>query len=853
MCSSRKLSVYWMATACLCWLAIGVVFLHISQSTMAAADTPLPTGVRRSLYPNEWGVGRPAGVAYSTRFDYLFLLDKIRPNSDIVTIVTITPYETLVDRIQLDFAAGSAINIAFDEQGQRLLLLDRRLTALAAITVDTQGRLNPATLRMVDLGGLRLRNIQGMAVDPRGQRLLLLDKVARQIVSLPLTPSLDIALDAVTWLDLTRLGTAALQGLAVHPATGHLFVGAPAQQLLYAVTQTGQVVNTYTTAALVLNDPQGFVFVPSADLTDDPTTFHLLVADSYLVDAQSAEMDPGASLDEQFLVNRNYLPFIALPVGAPASTMNTAQGATAVTGKGRLGELVEVALEWSPALVTAAVANAPIVLNLVQSVNTSAFAPPSPDPAGIAFIPTLNRLMISDSEVDEMPIFAGATLFETTLPGALIRTGSTLAYSREATDVAFDPANQHLFISDDDKRAVFELIMGPDGFYGTSDDLVTSFDTAIFNSLDPEGITYDADARALFIVDGVNTEVYRVSRGPNNRFDGVPAAGGDDIVTNFDVQGLGIYDPEGIHYDSVSKHLFLVGNNLTRLYEITTGGALVQLYDTSAAGIIKNAGITMAPGSNNPDVMNFYIVDRGVDNDVDPRENDGKLHELSLSANHPTPTPTLLLPTATNTPLPPTNTPTPIIPVTSTPLPPTATPNATAVTVCFAASQDTYLVQDAATKNTGSEADLKVKPDAGKERRILIAFNLAAVPQRSTVLSATLRLFEDTKKDGQTVYLHRLTNSWSELQATWNNRDSSTRWTNAGGDFENTVLATFMPNVDNRYRDIPVTGVTQNWVNDAVPNFGLLLRSTGVNGEVKFKSRSEANTAKRPQLCVTYQ
>ena len=50
-----------------------------------------------------------------------------------------------------------------------------------------------------------------------------------------------------------------------------------------------------------------------------------------------------------------------------------------------------------------------------------------------------------------------------------------------------------------------------------------------------------------------------------------------------------------------------------------------------------------------------------------------------------------------------------------------------------------------------------------------------------------------------------------------------------------------------------MTGVTQAWVDGTSPNYGLLLRSTGVNGEVKFKSREEGNSNKRPQLCVTYQ
>jgi hypothetical protein len=166
--------------------------------------------------------------------------------------------------------------------------------------------------------------------------------------------------------------------------------------------------------------------------------------------------------------------------------------------------------------------------------------------------------------------------------------------------------------------------------------------------------------------------------------------------------------------------------------------------------------------------------------------------------------------------------------------------------------QDTYLIQDKSTNNYGSDKDLKVKPDENKERRILIAFQLTSIPKSSTVRNATLRLYEDNKKNNQTIYLHRLTSSWVESQATWNHRSSGVSWNSRGGDFDNTVLASLQPDVDNRYRDMDVTGITQSWVNGSAPNYGLLLRSTGSNGEVKFKSKEESNQDKQPKLCVTY-
>ena len=109
------------------------------------------------------------------------------------------------------------------------------------------------------------------------------------------------------------------------------------------------------------------------------------------------------------------------------------------------------------------------------------------------------------------------------------------------TGVAYNPADQHLFFSDDTgtTKRVYELDPGPDGLYDTPDDIVTSFDTTAFGSTDPEGVTYNTVQGVLHIVDGVNEEVYTVDPGVNGVFDGVPPAG-DDQVASFDTTVLGV-------------------------------------------------------------------------------------------------------------------------------------------------------------------------------------------------------------------------------------------------------------------------------------------------------------------------
>jgi hypothetical protein len=71
---------------------------------------------------------------------------------------------------------------------------------------------------------------------------------------------------------------------------------------------------------------------------------------------------------------------------------------------------------------------------------------------------------------------------------------------------------------------------------------------------------------------------------------------------------------------------------------------LVQSFNLATlVGAVNPADVTLAPSSSTSDaatVQNLYIVDRGVDNNDDPTENDGKLYELSLTGgSSPSPSP----------------------------------------------------------------------------------------------------------------------------------------------------------------------------------------------------------------------
>ena len=335
--------------------------------------------------------------------------------------------------------------------------------------------------------------------------------------------------------------------------------------------RNGSVDRRYDLRAVHLRAVTGLAIAPSADRSDHPTAKSLYVADA-------------------------------------------GSGTTP-------GRVVEVAL--ASAFVPEGLA---VSGSLVRTVATSTFSPPSPDPSGIGYLPDLDRFVISDGEVEEMSIFAGVNLFETTRAGVQTRNGVSQPWSNEPTGVGYNSATHHLLVSDDSKRDVFDVAAGPDTRYGSSDDVVTSFDTLGAGNDDPEDVTWDPVTGSVWTIDGLNTQVFRYRPGPDGRF-----GTADDLRSNFDVGSYGAGDPEGIAYDSARDTLVVLDDLSAKIYELDRSGALLNTVSTTAANTRAAAGIAIAPGSASPADRNYFIVDRGVDNDNHPDENDGKLYELAAT------------------------------------------------------------------------------------------------------------------------------------------------------------------------------------------------------------------------------
>ena len=276
---------------------------------------------------------------------------------------------------------------------------------------------------------------------------------------------------------------------------------------------------------------------------------------------------------------------------------------------------------------------------LVQTIQTSAYSPPSPDPSGIVYMPAQDRLLIADSEVNESGLYRGSNLFTATRTGSgsgsgtLLARGNLAETSAEPAGIGFNPSDRTLYVSDDDRDRVSVVRPGPDGVHGTADDIVSRFSTSAFGSGDPEDVEYDPASGHLFVCDGAGIEIYDVN--PVNGAFG----DGNDVVTHFDLARYGARECEGLGLDASRNALLAVDWRTDNIYELSMGGAHLRTLRLTAIPTSNSvvADVTTAPSSNpndSPSALSYWIVDRHVDNQAqNPPPIDGLLYEMSLGAS----------------------------------------------------------------------------------------------------------------------------------------------------------------------------------------------------------------------------
>ena len=597
-----------------------IFFMGYGETALSQKATDF-VRLERSIETGSFNVKRPTGLAFSPEADAFLVIETPVSGKSPSGVSNITLVSQFGDRttgsVQVKTSINEPVNFAFDTKANRLFAFQPSANNLTTINTGANGIPRPNPKDNIPGDRFNLQDPQGMAVDPENGDVFVLDGVGPRIVRLTPDSAKDLDDIKISEVDLSNTMLVGLKGIAIDPSTGNFHVLSPNEKRLYEISKKGVIVANRDLSEAGLVDPQSMTFAPSGDQTDDPSKMSLYIAD----------------------------------IGEEGKLSNGSPSALSALDETGNSQIVELSLTQPVQLAFSGLEQG----TLIQTFDTSVYSPPSPDPAGIGYNSVTGRLMISDSEVEEidgpLPIgqialFDNATLFEATLSGSLSTTynistktatginpdGSLITvpnaggFTNEPTGITYNANTGNYFISDDSAREVFEVD-------SVTMNVIRQFDTlATFGSNDPEGIAYDpapANGGMLYVLDGHNEEVYKISPGANGIFDGVPPTG-DDFVVNFDTTILGVADPEGITIDSDSGHLFIVGFPETDMVQVTTSGDPVRTIDISDALADKPAGLVHAPSSVNPAAMSVYISDRRNDNDSVLNENDGMVYEFSV-------------------------------------------------------------------------------------------------------------------------------------------------------------------------------------------------------------------------------
>ncbi|MBA4099882.1 MAG: hypothetical protein C0484_24295, partial [Rhodospirillum sp.] len=235
---------------------------------------------------------------------------------------------------------------------------------------------------------------------------------------------------------------------------------------------------------------------------------------------------------------------------------------------------------------------------------------------------------MSDSEVDETPFFRPDNLFYLSATGVFDHSASLAAFCKEPTGVAFNPLNGHVFISDDNKKKVFEI--DPDN-PGT---LISSFSTTAIGANDVEDIIFDPVTGHLLLSEGEQSSLH-----PRTIFE---VTNNGSLISSVALP-VAVGDPEGFAYDAARNVFYFSGHSSEDIFVVSRDGqiletlTLLEAYQNPISDTgVKPKGLTMAPSSDpndDPSVMSLWVADYGKDQVMD-----GRLFEIQLSG---TPAPPL--------------------------------------------------------------------------------------------------------------------------------------------------------------------------------------------------------------------
>ena len=160
---------------------------------------------------------------------------------------------------------------------------------------------------------------------------------------------------------------------------------------------------------------------------------------------------------------------------------------------------------------------------------------------------------------------------------------------------------------------------------------------------------------------------------------------------------------------------------------------------------------------------------------------------------------------------------------------------------------DTYLTSNSAS-NFGTSDLMRI----ASTNFFWVQFDLSAFPPGTLPdeLELSLRIKDYSSGMAMTGYIHRAQPPWTENGANWLTRDGTLNWSNPGGDFHATSLASASAGADD-WLDLGITELGVAWMTGRYPNHGIRLRTTNL-GLMDLVTSDNTDSSRRPKLRVAY-
>jgi uncharacterized repeat protein (TIGR02543 family) len=154
---------------------------------------------------------------------------------------------------------------------------------------------------------------------------------------------------------------------------------------------------------------------------------------------------------------------------------------------------------------------------------------------------------------------------------------------------------------------------------------------------------------------------------------------------------------------------------------------------------------------------------------------------------------------------------------------------------------DGYIWEARPTGGNFTSSDFRSGFWSSGETRALIRFDLGVLPEDAVVQSAVLGLEQRSPGTGETVYIHRITEEWTEGGPTWDN---------FAGNYDAFAWASF--GSVGGLITVDVTGLASAWVGGTESNYGMMLINSPTSAVDRYISSDYSRLDMRPWLEVCY-